>query len=125
MNFLEFVNDHYAAVNIDQNFNGFIFNKVPLLKKLKWREVVSFKALWGGLRSENNPANDPALLSFPKNAAGIPTTYTLNHGPYTEGSVGIANIFKVLRLDFVERFSYLDHPEAPKHGIRALIILQF
>jgi hypothetical protein len=77
MNFLEFVNDRYAAINIDQNFNGFIFNKVPLLKKLKWREVVSFKALWGGLRSENNPANDPALLNFPKNSAGIPTTYTL------------------------------------------------
>jgi len=125
MNFLEFVNDRYAAINIDQNFNGFIFNKVPLLKKLKWREVISFKALWGGLRSENNPANDPALLSFPKNSAGIPTTFTLNNGPYTEGSIGIANIFKVLRLDFVERFSYLNHPEVPKHGIRALVILQF
>jgi hypothetical protein len=125
MNFLEFVSDHYAAVNIDQNFNGFFFNKVPVLKKLKLREVISFKALWGGVRPENNPANDPSLLKFPVNAAGTPTTYTLNNGPYMEGSVGIANIFKVLRLDMVERFRYLDHPEAPKYGLRARVLLQF
>jgi hypothetical protein len=125
MNFLEFVSDHYAAVNIDQNFNGFLFNKVPVLKKLKLREVVSFKALWGGVRPENNPANDPSLLKFPVNSASVPTTYTLNKGPYMEGSVGVANIFKVLRLDMVERFTYLDHPEAPKYGLRALIVIQF
>ena len=125
MNFLEFVSDHYAAINIDQNFNGFLFNKVPLLKKLKWREVISFKGLWGGIRSENNPANDPSLYQFPKDGAGVQTTYSLNHGPYLEGSIGIANIFKVLRLDYVERFRYLDHPYAPKHGVRALVIIQF
>jgi hypothetical protein len=98
---------------------------VPLLKKLKLREVVSFKALWGGLRGENNPANDPSLYKFPVNGQGVPTTYTLNNGPYMEGSVGIANIFKVLRLDYVQRFSYLNHPEVSKHGIRALVIIQF
>ncbi|MDB4919398.1 DUF5686 and carboxypeptidase-like regulatory domain-containing protein [Mucilaginibacter sp.] len=125
MNFLEFVSDHYAAINIDQNFNGFIFNKIPLLKKLKWREVISLKALWGGVRSENNPANDPSLYQFPVNSEGVPTTYSLNNKFYTEGSIGIANIFKVLRLDYVKRFSYLDHPNAPKHGIRALVIIQF
>ena len=125
MNFLEFVSDHYAAINIDQNFNGFIFNKVPLLKKLKWREVISFKGLWGGVRAENNPVNDPSLLRFPVNAQGVPLTYTLNRGPYMEGSVGIANIFKLLRLDLVERFTYLDHPYAPKYGVRALVKLQF
>jgi hypothetical protein len=125
MNFLEFVSDHYAAVNIDQNFNGFLFNKVPVLKKLKWREVISFKALWGGLRPENDPANDPSLFRFPKDGSGRQTTYSLNHGPYTEGSIGIANIFKVLRLDYVERFGYLDHPYAPRHGVRALVIIQF
>jgi hypothetical protein len=125
MNFEEFVSDHYAAINIDQNFNGFIFNKIPLLKKLKWREVIDFKALWGGVRPENNPANYPSLYAFPKNGAGIPTTYSLSNGPYMEGSIGIANIFKVLRLDYVERFTYLDHPYVSKHGIRALVILQF
>jgi hypothetical protein len=125
MNFEEFVSDHYAAINIDQNFNGFIFNKIPFLRALKWREVVDFKALWGGVRAENNPANDPSLYQFPKNGYGVPVTYALDHGPYTEGSIGIANIFKILRLDYVERFSYLDHPYVAKHGVRALIVLQF
>jgi len=124
MNYLEFANDHYVAINIDQNFNGFIFNKIPVLKKLKWREVVDFKALWGGIRNENNPSNDPTLLQFPTRN-GVPFTYSLNNGPYTEGSIGIANIFKVLRLDYVERFTYLDHPFVSRHGIRALVILQF
>ncbi len=50
MNFLEFVNDHSESINIDQHFNGFFFNKIPLFKKLKWRETMSVKALWGGLR---------------------------------------------------------------------------
>lgn len=124
MNFQEFVSDHYAALNIDQNFNGFLFNKVPFLKKLKLREVISYKILYGGVRAENNPANDPALLQFPTRD-GVPFTYTLNNGPYQEGSIGIANIFKVLRLDYVERFSYLDHPYAARHGVRALVIIQF
>ena len=124
MNFLEFVSDHYAAINIDQNFNGYFFNKIPLLKKLKWREVVSYKVLWGGLRAENNPANDPSLIQFPERN-GHPFVYTLNNGPYQEGSIGIANIFKILRIDYVERFSYLDHPDTSKHGIRFFVVLQF
>jgi hypothetical protein len=125
MNFLEFVSDHYASVSIDQNFNGFFFNKIPLLQSLKLREIISFKALWGGVRSENNPANDPSLFRFPVNSQGVATTYSLNGGPYMEGSIGVGNIFKILRLDMVKRFSYLDHPDAPKYGLRALVVLQF
>jgi Family of unknown function (DUF5686)/CarboxypepD_reg-like domain len=125
MNYLEFVSDHYASVNIDQHFNGFFFNKVPLLQKLKLRELMSFKSLWGGVRSENNPANDPGLLQFPVAGDGKPITYTLDHGPYMEASAGIENIFKVLRLDMIRRLSYLDHPDAPKWGVRARILLQF
>jgi hypothetical protein len=125
MNFQEFVSDHYASINIDHNFNGFIFNKVPLLKKLKLRETLDFKALWGGVRSENNPSNDPSLLRFPVNSTGIATTYALNGTPYMEGSVGVGNIFKFLRLDLVRRFTYLDHPDAPKWGIRGRVKLDF
>lgn len=125
MNFLEFVSDHYASINIDHSFNGFFFNKIPFLRALKLREVVDFKGLWGGVRNENNPASNPSLLRFPTNSAGVPTTYTLNSGPYMEGSVGVSNIFKILRLDMVRRFSYLDHPDAPKYGLRALIKVDF
>ena len=125
MNYLEFVSDHYASVNIDHHFNGFIFNKVPLLEKLKLREVVSFKSLWGGVRQENNPANNPSLLQFPLDGNGKPITYTLDNGPYMEASAGIENIFKVLRLDVVRRLTYLDHPDAPVWGVRARVVVQF
>ena len=125
MNFLEFVSDHYASVNVDHHFNGFIFNKVPLLQKLKLREIVSFKSLWGGVRAENNPANDPSLLQFPLRGDGRPITNTLDHGAYMEASAGIENIFKVLRLDVIRRLSYLDHEDAPKWGIRGRIVVQF
>ncbi len=125
MNFLEFVSDHYASVNLDHHFNGFLFNKVPLLQKLKLREVVSFKSLWGGVRAENNPANDPNLLQFPLDGNGRPITYTLNNGPYMEASAGVENIFKVLRLDLIRRLTYLDHPDAPRWGVRARVVVQF
>ncbi len=125
LNYLEFVSDHYASVNIDHHFNGFIFNKIPLLEDLKLREVISFKSLWGGLRPENNPANSPSLLQFPIDGNGKPIIYTFNNGPYMEASAGIENIFKVLRLDVVRRLSYLDHPDATRWGVRARVVVQF
>ncbi|WP_295769683.1 DUF5686 and carboxypeptidase-like regulatory domain-containing protein [uncultured Mucilaginibacter sp.] len=125
MNFQEFVSDHYATLTIDHNFNGFLFNKIPLLRRLKLREVVNFKGLWGGVRAENNPANDRSLLRFPTNSSGLATTYTLNNGMYAEGSVGIGNIFKVLRFDLVRRFTYLDNPNAPKLGLRTFVKFDF
>jgi hypothetical protein len=125
MNFQEFVSDHYASVNIDHDFNGFFFNKIPLLNKLKLREIINFKGIWGGVRSENNPVNDPSLLRFPVTAEGNPITYTLNNGPYIEGSVGVGNIFKLLRLDLVRRFTYLDHPGTTEWGIRGRIKFDF
>jgi len=125
MNYLEFVSDHYASINIDHHFNGLFFNRIPLIDKLKWREVVSFKSLWGGLRSENNPANDPSLFQFPVRDNGRTITHSLDNGPYMEASAGIENIFKLVRLDVVRRLSYLDNPEAPKWGIRARVKFQF
>lgn len=125
MNFLEFVSDHYASIMIDHNFNGFIFNKIPLLKQLKLRELVSFKALYGGVRDQNNPLTDPSLLQFNKNADGVATTYTLGSKPYMEGSVGIGNIFKLLRVDLVKRFDYLDNPNVSEWGIRARVKFDF
>ncbi len=125
MNFLEFVSDHYEAVNVDQHFNGFFFNKIPLLKKLKWREVVSVKALWGGLRSENDPRLNPELYQFPVEPDGTPITYSLGKTPYVEGSVGIENIFKFIRVDLVRRFNYLDHPNVPTWGLRTRVAFNF
>jgi hypothetical protein len=126
MNFLEFVSDRYAGINIDHNFNGFLFNRIPLLKKLSLREIVSAKVLYGGLSKENDPANQHAnVYQFPTDANGVPSTYSLNNGPYIEGSIGVGNIFKLLRLDLVKRFTYLDHPNVSEWGIRARVKFDF
>jgi hypothetical protein len=125
MNFLEFVSDHYVSVNIDHHFNGFFFNKIPLLKRLKLREVAAGKILWGGVRPENRPENDPTLFKFPVDKNGVLSTYTLGERPYIEGSVGIANIFRLVRVDLVKRFTYLDHPYISTWGIRTRVRLDF
>jgi Family of unknown function (DUF5686)/CarboxypepD_reg-like domain len=125
MNFLEFVSDHYESISIDQHFQGFFFNKIPLLKKLKWRETASFKGIWGGLSSNNDPSLHPSLYQFPIGTDGRPITYALGKTPYMEASVGIENIFKFVRLDLVHRFTYLDHPDVAKWGIRTLVQVSF
>ncbi|SDG58216.1 CarboxypepD_reg-like domain-containing protein [Pedobacter terrae] len=125
MNFLEFVSDHYVSINIDHNFNGFFFNKVPLIKKLKLREMVSFKVLYGGLRNENNPNFQSGLYQLPVYENGAQRTYALGNDPYMEGSVGVGNIFKLLRVDLVKRFNYLNHPEVSEWGIRARVKFDF
>jgi len=104
-------------LNIDHFFNGFFFNKIPLLKKLRLREVIGVKALYGGLRNENNPTDNPEQMKFPL-TKGVQAIYTLDNGPYVEGSVGVYNIFSFLRVDLVKRFTYLNHPNISKIGVR-------
>lgn len=126
MNFLEFVSDRYASLHIDQHFHGFFLNKVPLLKKLKLREVVSFKAIYGGLRDENNPDKTTnGIYKLPMYNSGIQRTYSLDKGPYIEGSIGLTNIFKFVRIDLVKRFNYLDHPDVSEWGIRTRVKFDF
>ncbi len=125
MNFLEFVADRYTTLNVDHHFMGFFFNKIPLFKKLKLREVVSFKGAYGTVSDTNNPYLQPTLFQFPVTSDGRPITYALGNKPYIEGSVGIENIFKVLRIDMVRRFNYLDHPEVAKWGLRARLKIEF
>jgi len=106
-------------VNMDYYFNGFIFNKLPLLKKLKLREVISGKILYGGIRDENNPDKNPSLFKFPVDSVtGAPTTFAVSQHPYAEVSVGVANIFKLIRVDLVKRITYLDHPDVSEWGVR-------
>ncbi|BAV06654.1 CarboxypepD_reg-like domain-containing protein [Filimonas lacunae] len=117
MNYLEFVSDHYAGINIDHSFKGFFFDRIPLLKKLKWREGVSCRILWGGLRNENKPVTGNAVFSFPANN-NVPTMFSLNNGPYIEAGAGISRIFKVLRVDVLKRFTYLNNPGVSPWTIR-------
>jgi len=124
MNVGEFVSDHYAGLNIDHFFNGFFFNKIPGLKRLRLREVVAGKILWGGLRPENDPGINPNQMKFPE-TKGEMTTYSLNGKPYIEASVGIYNIFTIFRVDLVKRFTYLEHPGVSGVGLRISSNFQF
>lgn len=118
MNFLEFVSDQYTSINIDHCFNGFFFNKIPLLKKLKFREVASFKAIYGSVDEQNKNGADGSLFQFPVDANGTPITYSLENKPYIEASVGISNIFKFFRVDVVKRLTYLENPNVASIGLR-------
>ncbi|NCD71144.1 carboxypeptidase-like regulatory domain-containing protein [Mucilaginibacter sp. R11] len=125
MTYLEFVSDHYAGVNFTQSFNGFFLNKIPLIEHLKWREYLSAKILYGGLRDENNPMYSTGLYQFPVGTGGANGTYALGNKPYIEGGVGIGNIFKVLRVDLIRRFNYLDHPGVSQYGVKFSVGLDF
>ena len=117
MNVGEFVSDHYAGLNIDHFFNGFFFNKVPGLKRLRLREVIAGKILYGGLRDENNPNVNLQQMKFPV-TDGVTSTYSLGGRPYVEGSIGVYNILTIFRVDLVKRFTYLDHPGVSSVGVR-------
>ncbi len=117
MNFLEFVSDKFTSLNVDHCFNGFIFNKIPLIKKLALREMVTFKVLYGGLSKSNNPEYQADLFKFPTDKNNNPTTFALGNTPYVEVGVGISNIFKFIRIDFVKRLTYLDNPDVSDFGV--------
>lgn len=117
MNIGEFASDHYASINADHFFNGFFFNKIPGLKRLRLREVIGGKILYGGLRDENNPNVNPNQMKFPL-TDGKTSTFTLGGKPYLEGSIGIYNIFSIFRIDLVKRFTYLNNPNVSSTGIR-------
>jgi hypothetical protein len=118
MNFLEFVSDKYVSINIDQCFNGFFLNKVPLIKKLKWREIISCKVLYGGLSKTNNPDYQNELFKFPTTNDGTPLTYTLENKPYIEAGIGVSNILKIFRVDLIKRFTYMNYPNVSGFGFR-------
>jgi len=125
MNFLEFVSDHYVGLNLTHSFGGFFLNKVPLIEHLKLREFVSFKFLYGGLRNENNPFYTPGLYKFPVGPNGSGATFSLGSTPYIEAGVGIGNIFKLIRVDMVRRFNYLNNPGITPYGLRFSFVPDF
>ena len=96
-----------------------------MIKKLKWREVFSIKAIYGGLRDENNPAYTDEVFQFQQNNDNEQITYSFGNKPYVEASVGLTNIFKFVRVDYVKRLNYLNQPDVPEHGIRVRVKFDF
>ncbi len=110
LDFYEFVTDTYASFHLEHNFNGRLFARLPLLRKLNLRAVVGFRTAWGELSDENialNNTNNPAQVNL----------RSPDQTPYYEYSFGVANIFKVLRIDLNFRGNYLDNPGARKLGV--------
>lgn len=121
MNAMEFANDKYAAVDLTYFGNGVLFNRLPFLKKLKLREVVTFKGLMGGLSAKNNPAGNMNLIEFPAEANARVMTST----PYMEMGVGLDNIFTFLRVDYVWRLTYRNFPNIDRSGLRIAVHFSF
>lgn len=109
---MEFLNDSQLTWDIDYRMGGWLFNRIPVLKLLKLREVAGFRGFWGHLTRDNNPAYNTDLLVFPKDV------YSMGRAPYMEYSVGIENILQVFRVDYVRRVNYLDNPDTEKSGFR-------
>lgn len=108
MNYYEFASDQWVSLTLEHHFNGFFLNHIPLMRKLKWREVAYGKGLVGTLSG----ANTNGVFLFPKGLTDV-------HKPYYEVGVGVENIFKIIRIDAIWRLSYLDNPNIEKFGIRA------
>ncbi len=131
INNMEFLNDKYASLDVEWNLQGKLLNRIPLLRKLKWREHLGVKMLWGTLSDKNNPflaqnAGDKDLMMFPGhyNEAGVYeySSYVMDKKrPYVEVSVGLHNIFKLLHVEYVRRLNYNELPTASKWGIRFMV----
>ena len=125
INNMEFLNDRYASLDVSWDLNGKLFNRIPLIKKLKWREWLGIRCLWGTLTDKNNPtlernAGDPVLMQFPEGS------YIMDpKRPYIELVAGIHNIFKLLHVEYIHRLNYNNLPTATKNGVRIMIRLTF
>lgn len=132
---MEFMNDRYAQLMLSWDLNGKIFNRIPLLKRLKWREFIGCNVLWGMLTDKNNPllernAANSRLYYFPGkwNDAGefqYLSTAMDPKKPYVEVIAGIHNIFKLLHVEYVRRLTYTERPGTDKWGIRFMIRMSF
>lgn len=126
INNMEFLNDRYGSLALTYDMNGKLFNRIPLIKKLKWREIFRIRGLYGTLTDKNNPykSHDSDLFLFPMRN-GQPTSFVMGKTPYVEASVGIYNIFKLLHIEYVRRLTYTDIPGVKKDGIRFMILMIF
>lgn len=125
INNMEFLNDRYASLDVSWDLNGKLFNRIPLLKKLKWREWLGIKCLWGTLTDKNNPtlaanAGDHTLMEFPEGSYIMDSKH-----PYIELIAGIHNIFKIIHIQYVHRLNYNHLPTATKNGVRLMVRLTF
>lgn len=121
VNPLEFVHDQQVSWEVYYHMGGWLFNRIPLLKHLKWREVFGFRGFYGSLNDKNNPNYNHDMLRFPEDQS----FQTKKGKPYIEYNIGIENIFSFFRIDYVRRVNYLYHPDIDKDGFRISFQMDF
>ena len=110
----EFLNDRQVFWSWKWDINGKLLNRIPLIRKLKWREFVDVKGFWGTLTDKNNPTknpNDNLIYRFPADS------HIMTNKPYWEVEAGIHNILKLISIGYVRRLTY-NYPGISKWGIR-------
>ncbi|WP_437919229.1 DUF5686 family protein [Sphingobacterium sp. LRF_L2] len=125
MRSMEFVADQYVRFSFEHQLEGFIFNKIPWIKKLNLREIWGAKMFYGQLTAGNNPYTSPDVIRFDKDKDGIVMTHVMDKSPYWEGKVGIDNIFRFLRVEYLRRLNYLGLPDVQKDSYRVSLHLNF
>lgn len=125
INNMEFPTDRFLSAQLNWDLNGKILNRIPLIRRLKWREWIGFRVLWGELSDKNNPflaqnAGSPLLMYFPEGSYVIDPKR-----PYMELSLGVHNIFKLIHVEYVRRLNYNELPTAHKHGVRFMVRMTF
>jgi hypothetical protein len=113
LNYYEFISDTYTTGMIEQHWEGLLFNRIPTVRKLKWRLVTGIKGTYGTLNSSHS--NQIKLPNFTKR---------FNQIPYGEASFGVENIFKVFRIDFIWRLSH-NSPSISRFGVRGKWTINF
>ena len=93
MRYLEFASDRFINVFAEYSMNGFVFNKIPLIRRLQFRELFTFKSCWGAMKHTH-------LLHFP---VGTKSPNT----PYIEAGVGITNVLKIIRVEYIWRLNHV------------------
>lgn len=114
MEFYEFASDTWTTLFWEHNFGGFFLDKIPVLRNLKWRELLTVKAAYGTLSEKNNGIvgnkhSISAPMIFPEGMMSL-------NKPYVEIGVGLSNILKVLRVDSFWRLThrYINMPDGSK-----------
>ena len=125
INSMEFMNDRFVSIDFNWDMQGKIFNRIPLIRRLHWREYIGAKMLWGALSDKNNPylernAGSSVLMAFPAQ------TQLMNPNvPYWEISLGIRSIFRFFQVEYVRRMNYNDTRFGPKNSVRLGFTLMF
>ena len=121
MDVMEFANDQQLSWFFKCRLNGMLLNRIPLIKRLKMRELFTLSGLWGSLSKKNDPRYNENLMRFPEGTA----LNKMGNRPYMEIGVGVENLFRILSLQYIWRLNYRDNPNVDKRGLRFQLNFKF